>query len=256
MKYNLLFPLVIFIVSIFSCSSNSEELPDDNSLNADGIYFPPLDASAKWEAITISDMGWNDNQLPSLLQFLEDNNTKGFIILYHGKIVLETYFNGHNENSPWYWASAGKTLTATVTGIAQDENLLSVNDKVSDYLGRSWTSLTLEKENLITNRNLLAMTSGLDDELGNDVSAQNLVFKADAGSRWAYHNVYKKLQDVISVAANQSFTDYFNLMNSPRLASGCRKKHEKRMVFHNALQKRIFELWMTNIYIKAIIKPF
>ena len=210
MKNQLLFRLVIFVVLIFSCSSTETDLPSNNPPVVSEVYFPPLDTSASWETTTISDMGWNDDQLPSLLQFLEDNNTKGFIILYRGKIALETYMNGHTENSPWYWASAGKILSTSVVGIAQDENLLSVDDKVSDYLGLGWTSLTTEKENLITNRSLLAMTSGLDEGLGDDVSVENLKYKADTGTRWAYHNVYKKLQDVITVAANQSFTDYFN----------------------------------------------
>lgn len=211
MKNLALFCLVITLILVFSCSSNSEiDIPNDNLPISGDFYYPPIDTSAQWEETNLVDLGWNNNQLPSLTQFLENNNTKGFMILYRGRIVLETYMNGHNENLPWYWASAGKTLTTATIGIAQNENLLSINDKVSVYLGTNWTSLNLEKENLISNRNLLAMTSGLDDELGNDVSAQNLVYKADAGSRWAYHNVYKKLQDVITAAANEPFTDYFN----------------------------------------------
>ena len=38
----------------------------------------------------------------------------------------------------------GKTLTATVTGIAQQEGLLNINNKVSDYLGTGWTSAPLK----------------------------------------------------------------------------------------------------------------
>jgi len=48
---------------------------------------------------------------------------------------LENYFNGHDANSLWYWASAGKTLTSTMTGIAQQEGLLNINNKVSQYIG-------------------------------------------------------------------------------------------------------------------------
>ena len=63
-----------------------------------------------------------------------------------------------------------KTLTATVTGIAEQEGYLNINDKVSDYLGTGWTSAPSLKENLITNKHLLTMSSGLDDALGDDVS--------------------------------------------------------------------------------------
>ncbi|MES2747941.1 MAG: serine hydrolase, partial [Bacteroidota bacterium] len=72
------------------------------------------------------------------------------------------------------------------------------------------TSAPLAKENLITCKNLLSMNSGLDDTMGDDVSPANLQYVADAGTRWAYHNVYVKLQDVIAQTSGQTWTNYFN----------------------------------------------
>jgi CubicO group peptidase (beta-lactamase class C family) len=46
--------------------------------------------------------------------------------------------------------------------------------------------------------------------LGDDVSPANLKYKADAGTRWAYHNVFVKLQDVVSQATGKTWDDYFN----------------------------------------------
>jgi CubicO group peptidase (beta-lactamase class C family) len=143
------------------------------------------------------------------LDYLEIKHSKGFIILVNGRIVMENYFNGHDAATNWYWASAGKTLTSTLTGIAQQENLININNKVSQYIGTGWTSATLAKENLITCKNLLTMTSGLDDTT-DDVSPSALTYTADAGTRWAYHNVYVKLQDVIAQASGQSWSTYFN----------------------------------------------
>jgi CubicO group peptidase (beta-lactamase class C family) len=54
------------------------------------------------------------------------------------------------------------------------------------------------------------MNSGLNDALGDDVSPSNLKFVADAGTRWAYHNVYVKMQDVVAQASNSSWGNYFN----------------------------------------------
>ncbi|MEN8885860.1 MAG: serine hydrolase [Winogradskyella sp.] len=200
--------LCLSFTFIISCAS------DDNSTTVqqpgnNTIYFPPLNSEI-WETKTSSELNWNANQLQPLLDYLEEKNSKSFIILHEGKIVVEHYFNEHTATSPWYWASAGKTLTTAVTGIAQNEGLLSINDKVSDYIGTNWTSATLDKENLITCKNLLTMTSGLDDGLGDDISVTNLQYQADAGERWAYHNVYVKLQDVVAEASNQSWTTYFN----------------------------------------------
>ena len=207
---NPIFIILISIFIVFSCSKETiieEEIINENN---NKIYFPPINSNA-WETESISKLGWNETQLNPLFTFLEEKNTKSFIILYNGKIVVEKYFNNHNSNSVWYWASAGKTLTSTVVGIAQDENLLQISNKVSDYLGNGWTTAPLLKENLISSKNLLSMNSGLDDNLGDDVSPSNLKYIADAGERWAYHNVYVKLQDVIEKSTNQSFTSYFNL---------------------------------------------
>jgi len=208
-----LFPF-IFLLLFANCSSEDTDsvlIPEEETpvIVDDPLYFPPLN-STTWETKTISELNWNADQLQPLLTYLEEKNTKSFIILHKGKIVVESYMNGHSATSPWYWASAGKTLTTAVSGIAQDENLLNLNNKVSDYIGIGWTSATLEKENLITCKNLLSMTSGLDDSLGDGISPSELQYVADAGTRWAYHGVFLKMQDVIASASNQTWDDYFN----------------------------------------------
>jgi CubicO group peptidase (beta-lactamase class C family) len=173
------------------------------------MYFPPL-TTTTWETKSIETLGWNQNAVTSLLDYLEEKNTKGFIVLVNGRIVLENYFSGHTATSPWYWASAGKTLTAATVGTAEQDGLLNINNKVSDYLGNGWTSAPIAKENLITNWHLLTMTSGLNENLGDSVAPDNLQFVADAGTRWAYHNVYVKLQNVIEEASGQTWSNYFN----------------------------------------------
>jgi len=53
------------------------------------------------------------------------------------------------------------------------------------------------------------MTSGIDDTK-QLVIKPNLTYVADAGTRWAYGNVFQKLIDVVSQASNQDFETYFN----------------------------------------------
>jgi CubicO group peptidase (beta-lactamase class C family) len=192
----------------FSCSSDDDTNSSNNT--EETMYFPPNDGSNTWETKSISSLGWNQSAVQPLLDYLQLKHSKSFIILVNGRIVLENYFNGHSATTPWYWASAGKTLTTTVTGIAEQEGLININNKVSDYLGTGWTSAPLAKENLITCKNLLSMNSGLNETLGDDVSPANLQYVADAGTRWAYHNVYVKLQDVIAQESGQTWTNYFN----------------------------------------------
>lgn len=121
---------------------------------------------------------------------------------------MEEYFDGHTPTETWEWNSAGKTLVTAAVGIAQQENLLNINTRVSQYLGTGWTSQPIAKENLITSRHLLTMTSGINDasEL---VIVSNLTYLADAGTRWSYHNVFQRLMDIVARTSNQSYEAYF-----------------------------------------------
>ncbi len=216
MKTKLL--LIIFVVSILGCSKSDNPtavVPETSTLVAsEPMYFPPNDGSITWDTKSISSLGWNQNAVQPLLDYLTLKNSKSFMIIVNGRIVMENYFNGHSASSPWYWASAGKTLTSTITGIAQQEGILNLDTKVSTYIGNGWTAEPLAKENLITNKNLLTMTSGINDYVGgvysDDVTPSSLQYLADAGTRWAYSNVYVKLQDVIASASGQTWTSYFN----------------------------------------------
>ncbi|MBX2923517.1 MAG: serine hydrolase [Chitinophagaceae bacterium] len=171
------------------------------------MYFP-ASSGAAWETTSASELGWNQGAIQSLKDFLIEKNTKSFMILINGRIVMEEYFNGHTSSAEWEWNSAGKTLASATTGIAQQEGLLNISDKASDYLGTEWTNMPLEKENLITVRHLLTMTSGIDDTK-QLVIKPNLTYVADAGTRWAYGNVFQKLFGIVAAASDEEFEAYF-----------------------------------------------
>ena len=200
MKY--LFCLTV-LLSLFSCQTDAPPADAEETM-----YYPP-NGSSTWETKSVSSLGWNTAAVQPLKDYLQQKNTKSFMILVNGRIVMEEYFNGHAKDSSWQWNSAGKTLVGTITGIAQQDGLLQINNKVSSYIGTGWTSAPLTKENLITNRHLLTMTSGLNDS-NNLVIVPNLTYMADAGTRWSYHNVFQKLMDVVAAASSQSYDAYFN----------------------------------------------
>ncbi len=175
------------------------------------MYFPPT-TSSSWERVTPVALGWNESELNNLYTYLQQKNTKAFIILKNGRIVAEKYFDSFTADSVWYWASAGKTMTAFLVGIAQKEGLLNINNRSSMYLGNNWTALPLAKENLITVKHQLTMTTGLDDGVPDDdcTTPACLVFKADAGTRWSYHNgPYTLLEKVVESATGTTYNNYF-----------------------------------------------
>lgn len=198
--------LLVALLSLAACNKEDETTPTPTSPNT-SMYFPSI-AGTEWETTPAAQLGWEANAITDLKSYLSLKNTRSFMILVNGRIVLEEYFNGHTPTTNWEWNSAGKTLVATTTGIAQQENLLSIHNRASDYLGTGWTNMPLEKENLITVRHLLTMTSGIDDD-PQLVIKSNLKYVADAGTRWAYGNVFQKLTDVVADASGKDFETYF-----------------------------------------------
>lgn len=198
----------IFLLALLLTGSCNRNDDGTQPTPIETMYFPS-NTSSSWETKSLSSLGWNQNAVQPLKDYLSQKGTKSFMILVNGRIAMEEYFNGHTATATWEWNSAGKTLVASTVGIAQQENLLSINNKVSDYLGTNWTSMPLPKENLINVKHLLTMTSGNDDTK-QYVIKQNLTYVADAGTRWAYSNIFQKLTDVVDNASNKSFETYFN----------------------------------------------
>ncbi|MER3497992.1 MAG: serine hydrolase [Chitinophagaceae bacterium] len=203
-----LFFLTVFAFTIFSCRKKMCcPFPEPEPM-----YFPPVTGN-EWQTKPLTATGWNESLVPDLYDFLQQKNTKAFIVLQNGRIVIEKYFGTFTADSNWYWASAGKTMTAFLVGIAQQEGLININNKTSQYLGAGWTSLPLAKENLITVRHQLTMTTGLDDNVAPDADCTDppcLIYKADAGTRWAYHNApYNLLEKVVENATGTTYNNYF-----------------------------------------------
>ena len=186
---------------------------------AQTLYFPPTTGNS-WETTDPASLGWCTDSIAPLLDFLEESNSKAFILLKDGRIVIEHYFGTFTADSNWYWASAGKSLTSFLVGKAQEDGFLNIADPSNMYLGEGWTSCTTEQEAAITIHDQLTMTTGLDD--GGDVDCTDpacLNYLTDPGMRWAYHNApYTLLDGVIQTATGQALNTY--LFNTLSLTTG------------------------------------
>ena len=143
---------IIYLIFVLACFQ----------LKANDLYFPPL-AGNTWETLSPSTLGWDETKIQPLYDFMEQQNSKAFIVLKDGKIVLEKYFGNFTQDSIWYWASAGKTITSFLVGKAQEDGFLKITEPTSKYLGKGWTVCPTDKEDKITIRHQLTMTTGLDD---------------------------------------------------------------------------------------------
>lgn len=207
MRYTFAFITLVLTFSYCKKKDNPPVQPP----SAPAMYFPPV-GSTDWQTTDPASLGWNATQLNDLYTYLQTKNTKAFLILKDGKIVAERYFGTFTADSIWYWASAGKTMTAMLVGIAQQEGLLNINNKSSQYLGSGWTSMPKAKEDLITVRHQLTMTTGMDNAVPDDdcTLPSCLQYKADAGTRWFYHNApYTLLDKVVETASGKTYNTYF-----------------------------------------------
>ena len=195
---------LFFAIILFSVTVKSQSL-----------YFPATTGNV-WDSILPSNLNYCQARIDSLYNYLQVKNTKSFILLKDGKRVLEKYFGTYKRDSIWYWASASKSLAGFITGMAQQKGFININNQVSQYLGTGWSSAPLVKENAITVKHLMAMTSGLQDAPplpcdNEDTAKACLTYLADAGTRWAYHTgAYRKVQDVVSNAVGQTYNAITN----------------------------------------------
>lgn len=181
-----------------------------STLLAQSLYFPPTTGTT-WDTLSPQSLNWCPEKIDSLNAFLDTSNSKAFIVLKDGKIVMEQYFDGFTTDSVWYWASAGKSLAAFLVGLAQEQGHLNIEDPVSDYLGQGWTSMTDSLERQINIRHQLSMTTGLDYTVSNlDCTDPGcLQYKADPGTQWYYHNApYTLTHDVVEAATGVSWNLY------------------------------------------------
>lgn len=211
------FVQVLILGWIFLKCHQAEAQSAKPSTNS-ALYFPPNESSI-WEKLPLTELGWDQNALAEMLAWLPTQDTRAFLVLKEGKIVVEKYWGSNliglgemGQNSYWYWASAGKTLTAALVGLAQQEKLLSINDRTQKFLGQSWTSMSAKQERNIRLKHHLTLTTGIDDKVSNldDFSPVNLKYLSKPGTKWSYHNAtYTLLEQVIVNASGMDFQTYF-----------------------------------------------
>lgn len=186
------------------------------SLRAQSLYFPPSSGNT-WDTLSPNSLGWCGDKLDTLINFVGNTNARAFILLKDGKIVVEKYYGSFTRDSLWYWASAGKSLTAFLVGLAQEQGSLQLGDSLSKYLGHGFSSCSPQSEDKIKIWHQLTMTTGFDDAYSSGTQDSHctadscLICIAAPGTRWAYHNApYTLLHRVLDTALHMSVNTFKN----------------------------------------------
>jgi len=189
--------LVAVILAPVLSSCTSADTPGKD------YYHPPISGDT-WATESATKLGWNEKKLDELIAYVRDNNATAFIILHRGKIVVEEYWKDWDIQTKSPIHSVQKSVLSLLIGIAQEREYLKIDDKVSEHLGSGWSKAPAEKEDLITIKHLLTMTSGLTG--GSFPSGNDLKYEYDVGTWWQYNtSAYVQLLRALEEATGVGF---------------------------------------------------
>ena len=86
------------------------------------------------------------------------------MIVKHGQVVFEKWFNGQTAETPHVMFSVSKTFTAIAVGLAINEGKLQLTDKVVNFFPDKLPAEQSDNLKAMTVRDLLTMTCGHDEE--------------------------------------------------------------------------------------------
>jgi len=186
-----------------------------------GSFYTPTDVSFQdavqpaWPIGTPTEVGLDEE----LLAAAADNAAlspvvQSMVVVRHGKLVFERYFNGSDAGEANAVASMSKSILSVVTGIAIDEGLLDLDSRIDEFL----PSHLVGGHGDLTVENLLTMSGGLrlnEPEWDYD-PADSFVRAAlarpaiaAAGSEFAYSTgLTQVLAAVVTEAAGMSLCAY------------------------------------------------
>jgi CubicO group peptidase (beta-lactamase class C family) len=124
-------------------------------------------ASPTFQFLSAGDDVSLENSLPATLKrspdetldrFMAHNGTVAFLVIQHGRMLFERYYNSYRHDSICTSFSTAKSFVSTLVGIALNEKLIgSLDDSLTKYIPEAsapfWQAITL--------RHLVSMSSGL-----------------------------------------------------------------------------------------------
>lgn len=192
-------------------------------------YQVPPETSGGWKT---GDLRHEKGDLPKITHAVDSINLnkltgmRSLLVFRHDKLLVEQYFNGASDKTDHPLFSCTKSVFSTVFGIAQDQGLLSVDQKLYDlYPDKRGKDGWDPRKADITVGNMLSMTSGLgcDDvgvgdancgsQMGSTQDWLGFIFGLpmvhDPGKFWTYNGCcLTLLSNFIAMKSGMTFPEY------------------------------------------------
>ncbi len=162
------------------------------------LALAPLAASAQtafpeadWQVDQPENQSMSAEGVAKIGAWLKDNGSKTGMVVRHGRIVGEWYFDGATPKSKYIVYSSSKSFSSTAAGVAIAQGKFKLDSKVGDYFPDAEPAEKRE----ITVEQLLSMTSGTKSDNSqlerSDLFSyvlNELPMVAAPGSKWEYNN--------------------------------------------------------------------
>ena len=216
MRIECAFIAFVLLVLLTGCQTSPHAAHETESREPTGgqeIYFPPTDSS--WETISPQDAGWDPERLQDVVDYAGGQRSSGVVVAYRGRIMAEQYWDLTPDSKTAYSvmrfgtdaaghsiedvASIQKSVAAVLAVMARERGLLDLDVPASQYLGEGWSKAKPQDEAAITVRHLMAMASGLSEQLE---------FEAPAGTKWNYNTrAYTRVYEIVSHVAGMELNE-------------------------------------------------
>jgi CubicO group peptidase (beta-lactamase class C family) len=141
------------------------------SLGCTGAHAQGADETVRptpdWQTSSPEEQGIDSADLATLVAFGKTKSFDSFLVVRHGKIVLDAYYAPYAADVPHVINSATKAIVSSLIAVVRKDGLLDGFDHpVPDLFTDRDVANVDERKKAITIQNLLDMTSGLDWDEG------------------------------------------------------------------------------------------
>jgi CubicO group peptidase (beta-lactamase class C family) len=164
-----------------------------------------------WETATPESQSMSADGVKQVGEWLKAHGSKTGLLVRHGKIVGEWYFDGAKRDSKFIVYSSTKSFSSTAAGLAIAAGKLKLDSK----LGEFFPAAKPESKRDITVKQLLSMTSGAHSDNGllgrkdlNQYLLTELPMDFTPGAKWEYTNTgLQLLSQLIKEATGQNIPE-------------------------------------------------
>ena len=137
-------PSTLLILLLAACGGAGVNEPTDSSVTTTGasasaesgeLVQSASGPTVAWQSSTPEEQGMDSEALADLVSYVQDQSftAHSLLIIRNGYIVTDAYFFPYAPDEPHYLASATKSFTSTLIGIAIEQDHIESVDQ--DLLG-------------------------------------------------------------------------------------------------------------------------